>query len=193
MILLIGQFGPGGTFPWREFWTVEAVISILGCGLLLFLGVCLVISLKLRKSQMLHEEQMLALERGLVRPEGLDLDSGRGRRTGWAWVAVGVPFLGLCAVVVATIFVLTWYGSNASLFNQYIPALLITFWIVSGVVSVAAVVMGSLGLLAEQRLRLKGPPAAAVAPTPRPAAEMFVKMTDEGPVPEKSVRAGEQP
>jgi hypothetical protein len=187
MAILIGQGGV--PFQWREFWTVEAVIAILGTVFLLFLTACLLIWLRSRKYHLLHEEQMLALEKGLLRPGGASFDGGR--RTGWTWVAVGVPFLALLAAVVATIGIVTWYGANPHLPNGHIPMLLITFWSVGGVVSVAALVIGGLGLMSVQRLRKQEQAAAPAAPPPEGA--MFARVTEPGPGPEKMLRTREEP
>jgi hypothetical protein len=89
---------------------------------------------------------MLALQRGLVPPEWLN-DTGRGRRRAWLWLCLGLPVLIACALAWGTFRLV-----EASVHTgRDFTTLLLTMWIVGGAVGLAAVIMGGLGLLADQR------------------------------------------
>jgi hypothetical protein len=120
-----------------------------------------------RKSRRLHEEQMLALERGLLPPDWAAKLAQSGFRKGWLWLAIGLPIFIACALGVGTFLLVdaNRYGGHN------LTGIIITIWLVGGTVGLAAVILGGLGLMVDQRRHLPrepfvGPPQARAASSP---------------------------
>jgi hypothetical protein len=156
-------------------------LMILVGGFLGFFLIVILLALRSEnlKRRQLHEERLLALQRGLIPPDWLD-NPVRDRRRAWLLLCIGLPIFIACAL-----FVGTYELVDASLrTGQNFKELLVTIWIVGGAVALAAVIMGGLGLLGEQRrgsrqdrsMLLRPPlPSTTVQPEREPTSEHIWK------------------
>ena len=149
---------PSGFTSWH-------VVALVGADLLFFLLLAIIILwYRDRKSRRLHEQHMQALERGLNPSEWGNQSERSGRRMGWLWLAVGLPVFIAFAGGIGTALL-----TDASMrSNRNMMEIMVTIWIVGGVVALAAVIMGGLGMIAEQRRQARLPPPLEY-PSVRPA------------------------
>jgi hypothetical protein len=159
--------GSGVNVRLGGYWTIEHILAIV-IPVLTFL---LLLSLAMlwfrhKKQRMQHEQRMLALERGLVPPDGSGLAGWGGRRSGWLVLAVGLPVFIAFAGGVGTFGLVDAMRRGGGNFT----GIIITIWIVGGAVGLAAVIMGALGIMANQRQQFRRPPILEPArgePPPR--------------------------
>lgn len=132
-----------------------------------------------RKKRRQHEEHMLALQRNLLPPDW-QVQPSRPRK-GWLALAIGLPVFIACALA---------YGTHELVeANRWatrdLTGLMIAMWVVGGLVGLGAVIVGGIGLMADQRqsyarshqgeipqVRVAAPPASEKRD---PAAEQFFK------------------
>lgn len=98
-----------------------------------------------RKKRRLHEENMLALQRGLLPPQW-QVQASRPRK-GWLGLAIGLPVFIACALAYGT-FQLVEANRWA---QRDLTGVMIAMWIVGGAVGLGAVIVGGIGLMADQR------------------------------------------
>jgi hypothetical protein len=98
-----------------------------------------------RKKRRLHEENMLALQRGLLPPQW-QAQASRPRK-GWLGLAIGLPVFIACALAYGTFQLV-----DANRWAQRdLTGVMIAMWIVGGAVGLGAVIIGGIGLMADQR------------------------------------------
>jgi hypothetical protein len=150
------------------------LVTLVGAGLLFFLLLAVVaLWFKDRKGRRLHDEQMQALEHGLVPPDWASQLDRHSRRVGWLWLALGLPVFIAFALGFGT-FMLVDGGMRS---GRNMTDVIVVIWLVGGVVGLAAVVMGGLGLMAAQR-RQQGMPPPLDYPSVRPAPPPIDKGRD---------------
>ena len=111
---------------------------------------------------------MLALQRGLVTPEWISQPERDSRRRTWLWLAVGLPVFIAGALAFGTFMLM----DGASRSGRDFTGIVITIWVVGGVVGLAAVTLGSIGLMISQREPPRRAPRVEVPlvePAPPPA------------------------
>jgi len=137
----------------------------VGTALAFFLVLALLgLWFKDRKGRRVHEEQMFALQHGLLPPEW----SGEAARASfgraWLWLAIGLPVFIAFAGGIGTALLV----DDARRSGRELTGIIVAIWIVGGAVGLAAVIVGGLGLMANQRQRLSRPPLVE-PPQVRPA------------------------
>jgi anaerobic C4-dicarboxylate transporter len=151
--------------PWETGQILAVLIPALVFALLV---ITLLVWFTHAKNRMRHEQQMLALQRGLV-SEG---SGQRARGRSWLWVALGVPVFIAALAAAATVGILTHFAASRDPFHPVMFGMVLALWIVSGVVCLAALIVGGIGLMREQRRasRAEHPPREQPFPDRPPGA-----------------------
>jgi hypothetical protein len=161
---------PGGSVP---AWYIFA----FGGGAVVVLLLLVLLALD-RKNRRLHEEKMRALERGLVPQEWMNLFGRDSRRMGWLWLALGLPIFIAFALGIGTFLLV-----DAQMHSlRDMTAIIVTIWVAGGAVGLAAVIIGGMGMMADQRQQARRPPVLEVSRVAPPHLGTF---DDRNPTSEK--------
>jgi hypothetical protein len=153
---------PGGFTAWHA-------VALVGGVLLFFLLLAILALLyRDRSERRRHDQQMQALQRGLLPPEWTGTSQ---RRFGWLWLALGLPIFVAFAGGIGTALLVDASMRGGRSFTEAIVAI----WIVGGAVGLASVIMGGLGMMADQRRQQRLPP-----PLDYPPVRLAPPETDSG-------------
>jgi len=170
--IVLSSQSADGINPWIF---VAALGAALGFFLILAI---LALWFKDRKNRRLHEEQMLAMQRGLDPPEWSGQSARASFRRAWLGLAVGLPIFIAFALALGTHMLVDAAGRSLRDFTHII----VLIWLVGGAVGLTAVIMGGLGLMANQRRHYR---QASNREMPQVPPAPPVRFEDRAPAPEK--------